>query len=150
MEGDNTVFRLVAFCVLTAMVSCGSVEAQEEGFGLGVILGEPTGICGKLWLSSRTAFAGAAAWSFNKNGNLHLHADYLFHSLGSKLGFYYGVGGRAKLDEDRKVGLRLPLGIIYLTESSVDVFFEVAPLLDLAPSTEFRLNAAIGFRYFLW
>jgi len=150
MEGDITMYRLVVFCALTAMVFCGSVEAQEEGFGLGVILGEPTGICCKLWLSSRTAFAGAAAWSFNKGGNLHLHADYLLHSLGSKLGFYYGVGGRAKLDEDRKVGLRLPLGIVYITESPIDVFLEVAPLLDLAPSTDFRVNAAIGFRYFLW
>jgi hypothetical protein len=144
------MFRLVTFSVLVTIVICGAVEAQEEGLGVGIIVGEPTGLCGKLWLSGRTAIDGAAAWSFNKNGNLHLHADYLLHSLGSSLGFYYGIGGRVKLDEDRRAGLRLPLGVTYITESSIDIFFEVAPLLDLAPSTNFRLNAAIGLRYFLW
>ena len=67
--------RLVTFSALVAMVICGAAEAQVEGLGIGIIVGEPTGICGKLWLSGRTAIDGAAAWSFNKNGNLHLHAD---------------------------------------------------------------------------
>lgn len=144
------MFRLVTFSVLVTIVICGAVEAQEEGLGVGIIVGEPTGLCGKLWLSGRTAIDGAAAWSFNKNGNLHLHADYLLHSLGDKIGLYYGLGVRAKLDEDRRVGVRFPLGIAYLTEASLDIFLEAAPLLDLAPSTDFRLNVAIGFRYFLW
>ncbi|MFC1714777.1 hypothetical protein ACFL6S_14010 [Candidatus Poribacteria bacterium] len=143
------MFRLIVFSVLLATVICGAVEAQDEGLGVGIIVGEPTGLCGKLWLSSRTAIDGAAAWSFNKSGNLHLHADYLIHSLDSNLGFYYGIGGRVKLDDDMRTGLRLPLGVTYITESSIDIFFELAPLLDLAPSTDFRLNAAIGLRYFL-
>ena len=29
----------------------------------------------------------------------------------------------------------------------LDVFFELVPLLDLVPSTNFELNGAIGIRY---
>ena len=144
------MFRSIVFLVLIAVIFCSTAAAQDSGFGVGVILGEPTGLSGKLWLGGGAAIDGAAAWSFNKNGNLHLHADYLLHSLGDKIGLYYGLGVRAKLEDDRRVGIRFPLGIAYLTESSLDIFLEAAPLLDLAPSTDFRLNVAIGFRYFLW
>jgi hypothetical protein len=30
----------------------------------------------------------------------------------------------------------------------LDFFFELVPILDLAPSTDFGMNAAIGIRYF--
>jgi hypothetical protein len=30
----------------------------------------------------------------------------------------------------------------------VDIFLEVVPILDLAPKTDFKINAAIGARYF--
>ena len=144
------MLRLAAFSVLAAVLLCGTVAAQDDGFGLGVIIGEPTGISGKLWLGTSTAFDGAAAWSFNKNGNLHLHADYLYHSFTDGLAFYYGIGVRAKLEDDRRVGIRFPLGVTYVARPPIDIFLEVAPMLDLAPSTDFRLNASIGFRYFLW
>jgi len=147
--------RSIVFFVLTAVLVCGTVEAQDSGFGLGVILGEPTGISGKLWIENSKAIDGAVAWSFNKESAMHLHADLLFHSPNiskvemSKLLFYYGIGGRIKFEDDSKVGCRVPLGLNYLpSEAPLDVFLEIVPLLDLAPSTDFDLNGAIGIRYF--
>lgn len=149
------MFRSIVFLGLTAVLACGTVQAQESGFGLGVILGEPTGISGKLWMEKRKAIDGAVAWSFDKESALHLHADLLFHGRNivkvemSKLLFYYGIGGRIKFEDKSKVGVRVPLGLNYIpSEVPLDVFLEIVPLLDLAPSTDFSLNAAIGVRYF--
>ena len=147
--------RWIMSFVLTAVLACTTAEAQESGFGLGVILGEPTGISGKLWIEESKAIDGAVAWSFDKESAMHLHADLLFHSSNiskvemSKLLLYYGIGGRIKFEEDGKAGVRVPLGINYLSSGApLDIFLEIVPLLDLAPSTEFDLNAAIGIRYF--
>lgn len=141
--------------MLTAGLACGTVQAQDSGFGLGVILGEPTGISGKLWIEDRKAIDGAVAWSFDKESALHLHADLLFHGSNisrvemSRLLLYYGIGGRIKFEDDSKAGIRIPLGINYLSSGApLDVFLEIVPILDLAPSTEFGLNGAIGVRYF--
>jgi hypothetical protein len=144
------MFRSVTFFVLVSVLLCGTAVAKEGGLGLGVILGEPTGISGKLWLRGGTAIDGAAAWSFSETSEMHLHADYLRHGLRGELRLFYGFGVRAKLEEDRRVGIRFPVGIVYMTEAPLDAFLEAAPILDLAPSTDFSLNAAIGFRFFLW
>jgi hypothetical protein len=36
--------------------------AQADGFGVGIILGEPTGLSGKYWLTEKTAVDAAVAW----------------------------------------------------------------------------------------
>ena len=147
--------RTMIFLMLTAVLICGSAQAQDEGFGLGVILGEPTGISGKLWTGQRTAVDGAVAWSFEKKSSMHVHGDLLFHSFHlaridkAKFLTYYGIGGRIKFEDDSKLGVRFPLGMDYLfAKSPFDFFLEIVPILDLAPSTDFSLNGAIGFRYF--
>ncbi|KPK74533.1 MAG: hypothetical protein AMJ89_06065 [candidate division Zixibacteria bacterium SM23_73] len=147
--------RWIVFFVLTAVLACGTVQAQDSGFGLGVILGEPTGISGKLWIEDSKAIDGAVAWSFDDESAMHLHADLLFHSSNiskvemSKLLLYYGIGGRIKFEEDSKAGVRVPLGINYIpSKGPLDVFLEIVPILDLAPSTDFGLSGAIGIRYF--
>lgn len=149
------MIRSIILLVLTAVLTCGSVQAQDRGFGLGVILGEPTGISGKLWTGYRTAIDGAIAWSFEKKSSMHLHGDLLFHNFHltkihkGKFLTYYGIGGRVKFEDKSKVGVRVPLGINYLfAKAPLDVFLEIVPILDLAPSTDFSLNGAIGIRYF--
>ncbi|UCB53616.1 MAG: hypothetical protein JSV10_03235 [Candidatus Zixiibacteriota bacterium] len=142
-------------CAAVALLICGTVQAQESGFGLGIIIGEPTGISGKQWTGSRTAIDGAVAWSFEDESALHLHGDLLYHSFTppkinrGKFAWYYGIGGRIKFEDDSKVGVRVPLGMDYLLGTApLDFFLELVPILDLAPSTDFSLNAAIGIRYF--
>ena len=147
--------RSLALVLLIWVLIYGSVQAQESGFGLGIILGEPTGISSKLWIGDNKALDGAIAWSFEDESAVHLHADLLFHSRNivrvemSKLLTYYGVGCRVKFEDEGKLGVRVPLGLNYISSKTpVDVFLEVVPLLDLAPSTKLRLNAAVGIRYF--
>ena len=129
--------------------------AQDSGFGLGIILGEPTGISFKNWVGSREAFDVAVAWSFEGEGAIHIHADYLYHRFDmfdledGKLPLYFGIGGRIKFLDDTRVSLRIPVGIAYLFgEAPLDAFFEVVPMLDLAPETDFDISAGLGLRYF--
>lgn len=45
----HSCYAVIALCLFLAVQ--GSV-AQERRFGLGVIIGEPTGISGKVWTST--------------------------------------------------------------------------------------------------
>lgn len=131
-----------------------SLKAQSEGFGLGVVLGDPTGLSGKLWLSETNALQGAAAWSVS-NDLLYGQVDYLMHKpglidveKGEMLG-YFGLGAGLLIGDDFGIAARVPLGLNYHFQSSpLDMFLEVAPGLALIPETDFILGAGLGIRYF--
>jgi hypothetical protein len=140
----------------------GDARAQRSGFGLGVIVGEPTGLSAKGWTGRNSAVDFAAAWSFSGESALHLHADLVWHKFDllhvseGQLPFYYGIGMRVKFsggedhqDDDVTVGLRIPLGLDYLFGGGtpLDVFFELVPIVDLVPDTDASLNASLGLRY---
>ncbi|MHC4119781.1 MAG: BAPKO_0422 family outer member beta-barrel protein [Planctomycetota bacterium] len=151
----------IAITALILAVASTNVCAQEK-FGLGFMIGEPTGLSVKYWLDDERAIDGALAWSFSENDSLQLHGDYLFHDyelLNSyDLPFYYGLGarlkfkdsdGRGRNEDDAIFGLRVPLGITYLVQDEpLELFFEVVPVLDLAPDVELDINAAVGLRFF--
>lgn len=146
--------RSIAIALVAVMILAGSAAAQGN-FGLGIILGEPTGVSAKLWLSDRTAVDAAAAWSFSDEAAFHLHADFLLHNFDlitvekGRLPIHFGIGGRLKFEDDTKLGIRIPVGLTYIFDGApVDIFFEVVPILDVAPDTEFEANAAIGARFF--
>ena len=149
--------------VLIALVAgFGAAPAAAAGgnvgsgtWELGVILGEPTGLSAKYWMSSVNALDFGAAWAFEEDGNFHLHCDYLVHNYDifkvdeGSLPLYFGIGGRVRFqDKDSRVGLRIVLGLEYLTAAyPMGVFFEVAPIVDFAPETEASINGGLGIRY---
>jgi len=142
---------VILFIILFLSVA----NAQSKGIGLGLIVGEPTGISFKYWTGSTTAFDAALAWSFSDEGAFHIHGDYIFHNFTlitipeGKLPFYYGIGARIKTANDTKLGVRVPLGLAYLFNSApIDIFLEIVPILDLTPKTDFAINAALGARYY--
>ncbi|NNE43848.1 MAG: hypothetical protein HKN12_06550 [Gemmatimonadetes bacterium] len=147
---------LAAALAVAASAPAAQADGDHGPVGLGVILGEPTGVSLKIWLDGRNAFAGAAAWSFADEAALHIHGDYLWHFFNrvdidpGRLPLYIGVGGRIKTaDKDDLVGVRVPFGATYiLDDAPVDIFLELVPLMDIAPDTEFRLNAAVGARFY--
>ncbi|MEJ2720747.1 MAG: hypothetical protein P8181_06345 [bacterium] len=148
------MFRFLFTSMMVAMILAGSAAAQGT-FGLGIVVGEPTGVSGKLWLSGRSAVDMAAAWSFRDEAALTLQADYLLHNFDlidvekGQLPVYFGVGGRVKFENESKAGVRIPVGLAYIFEDvPLDAFFEIAPILDLVPDTDFAVNAAVGIRFF--
>ena len=137
----------------------GYAGAQNEGrTGLGLMIGEPTGISFKHWTSDRNAFDAGFAWSLGQYDSIHLHGDYLWHNFSAlgnveegELPFYYGVGARVAFnDKEAVIGARVPVGISYIFEDApLDLFLEVAPTLNLIPATDFDINGALGIRIHL-
>jgi hypothetical protein len=157
--------------LLAALLLTGTwCSAQSSGFGAGIILGEPTGISVKGWISGDRAIDGAVAWSLRSGSYFSLHADYLFHNMDlihlkkGKLPLYYGPGLRLRTwNGDRYwdnghwhhytgnrtgLGIRFPVGLDYLPDRApVDIFLELVPALDLVPGTDFDISGAVGARY---
>lgn len=123
-------------------------------FGVGVMIGEPTGISVKAWQGANSAISLGAAWSLADDESLHLHADYLRHVWFNNveqgnMAFYFGVGGRIIFDDDAELGIRVPLGLNYVFEEApFDIFVEAVPILNLTPSTDFAGNGAAGIRFY--
>ena len=149
---------LLAALVLSACAAGPAVAGKNtEGFGLGLMAGEPSGLAWKAWTGKRTAIDGGVAWSTKDDGGIAAHMDYLWHvhdmrmTERSILPFYYGIGVRYR-DRDNQndnFGVRIPLGLAYLFgNSAFDVFFEIVPVIDLAPDQEFSANVVVGGRYF--
>jgi hypothetical protein len=145
----------IMILALALVLFSGVARSQEKGFGLGIILGEPTGISAKKWLDDNSALDGAVAWSLVTPSSFHLHADYLYHNFNifnvkkGKLPLYFGIGFRIRIGDEDRVGIRIPVGICYIFEQSpLDIFFELGPVLDLTPATRLRLTSSVGIRYF--
>lgn len=146
----------IAAVVFYSLSNC--LTAQDKGLGLGVIVGEPTGIAGKYWVSKLNAVDFGIAYSFAGSDNsFSLHADYLYHlydAIDSEyiLPLYYGFGARLRTNENTKVGLgaRGVIGIALFSEKyPLDFFFEIAPVFQLIPETELNFDIGIGARFFL-
>ncbi|MEQ9280623.1 MAG: hypothetical protein RLN83_14100 [Balneola sp.] len=141
--------------IVGILSSTQSLNAQQKGdnFGIGVMLGEPSGLTIKKWLSDNSAFDIGAAWSLSdKTEALHLHSDFLFHSWfedNPNLAFYYGIGVRTILDSNAKLGVRIPFGLNYVFENiPFDAFVEAVPIVDIAPDTRLAGNGAVGLRFY--
>jgi hypothetical protein len=127
----------------------------DEGFGIGVMLGEPTGLSCKYWLGGPAAVDGGLTWSFRQDFII-AHSDYLYHFFdvipiqSQKLAPYLGAGGRVVIAKEHVgLGVRVPFGIDFIFENApLDFFFEIVPVVDLIPEPEPLLNASIGARFF--
>jgi hypothetical protein len=125
-------------------------------FGAGLMVGEPTGLSLKYWLDDNLAVDGAVGAAFHPDTDLYLHSDILWHNFDllhvprGQLPLYLGVGGRVKFvdDGDDRFGIRVPIGVSYLFDNApVDIFLEVAPILDVTPSVRGDFTASLGARF---
>lgn len=158
--------RYAITAILLFLFSAGAF-AQDHKFGLGVILGEPTGLSAKLWVSELTAFDFGLGWSlggdridynggYNGESRIHLHMDYLWHwfdaiHASERFPLYAGVGGRINggAGYSSSVAVRGVFGIAWMPrQAPFDVFFELVPSLEIAPSAGFGVDAGLGARFY--
>lgn len=146
---------LTAFILLLAQGS----YAREE-YQLGVILGAPTGVSGKVGLGNNRSVDAAIAYSLNRDLGLEIHFDYLVESARSfsisapsPLELYYGIGLRiADIDrgehrDDLAIGPRAPLGVTYtISNPNIQFFGELAVVLDIVPRSNVDLEGGLGAR----
>lgn len=148
--------------LLFLFVGTQQTSAQDQGFGLGLMVGEPTGLSAKLWTSDDNALAFGLGWStyhprFEDSGTrIHFHMDYLWHSFNAikseeRFVWHYGLGGRFKSigGDNGSFAARGVGGISWIPRRSpVDVFIELAPSFEFTPSVGFGMDAALGARYY--
>ncbi len=142
---------------------------SAQHFGLGIILGSPTGFTGKFVITHRSAIAANVGWSLGDNPKLHFTCDYQFlfptvlrwtddmtgeQTEIKNLTPYIGIGGRFKFKENEpehetelNVGLRLGGGAEYQI-SRFGIFLEIYPVVNILPSTDFNLEGGLGARIY--
>lgn len=148
-----------------------SARGTDKGtLGVGIILGEPTGITAKLYLKDDQAVQAAVGSAFI-GGGLQLHADYVWHPfiLQSRDSFvlpvYFGpgvrlidyTGGRSDASGNSTgafaLGVRGVAGLLFDFKTvPLDAFIEVAGVLEYefrsGAGAALRLNAGAGVRYY--
>ena len=157
--------------VLVLLALAGVAHADDDkravdkgNLGVGLILGEPTGICAKLYLSNDQAIQAAVGSAFFLGG-LQFHADYVFHPFilqqrdSFVLPFYLGPGiwtfdhtGNSG-EHYFAIGLRAVAGLLFDFKTvPLDAFVEVAGVLDHgfkdSVGNEINLNVGAGARYY--
>jgi hypothetical protein len=155
--------KKAAFALLLLGCLAGlSFAESNHNIGLGIMLGEPTGISFKMWSRQTVGWDAGAAWSFVGGKYFQIHSDFLLHNFNlfkvdtGRMALFYGAGARLKFGSNDTDGgsdvilsLRVPVGISYEFEKTpIELFLEVVPMLDLIPSTEVQMAGAIGFRYY--
>jgi hypothetical protein len=172
------VVRVLGFltCLGLGSVAATPAQAAHHGsrghpFGLGVVIGEPTGLSAKYFLNSNQALDFGLAYSFSDF--LYIFSDYLFHFPGlfgapnafvSQLTPYVGIGGifLSSTSTGRRdgryftgdgsttgLGMRLPLGIEWTPGyPTLGVFVELVPGIGLIPSTFGFFEGGVGIRYY--
>lgn len=149
-----------------AAVDAAGRRSEEKGsFGVGIVLGEPTGLCAKLYLDDDTAIQGALGFNFYGSG-IQANAEYVLHPWivqerdAFVLPIYVGPGVRfIQYDGGRNdanhyaIGVRGVVGMLFdFKDVPLDVFLEVAGVLeydfDDAYGWGVALNLGAGVRYY--
>jgi hypothetical protein len=162
---------VIAIAIAAVAASASTAAADERGdtkgtFGIGLVIGEPTGVCAKLYLKDDQAIQGAIGSAFVAGG-IQAHADYVWHPWileerdSFTLPVYLGPGLRV-IDYDKgrggnsyvALGVRVVGGIMFdFRNVPLDAFLEVAGVGEYGfSSTEggfgLALNAGAGVRYY--
>lgn len=133
-------------------------------FGIGIIVGEPTGICGKLYIKDDQAIQAAVGGAII-GGGIQAHADYVFHPIilqtrdSFVLATFIGPGVRfIQYSNGRDasfvaLGLRATGGLLFdFKNVPLDAFLEVAGVFEFAfedgEGAGIALNAGAGVRYY--
>jgi hypothetical protein len=133
-----------------------SMDDMTGKFGAGLVVGEPTGPTAKFWISDAVAIDATMGWSLRDDRNIYLNADILWHNFDlipaarGRAAVYFGAGPSIEFrhNDDNRFGVRGPVGISYFPENTpVDIFVEIAPILDFSPGLRGDFNAGIGVRY---
>lgn len=172
--------------IAIAVLACASVAAARprphgfggkrfdanKQFGLGLELGEPTGITGKLFVTPDQALdfgLGDIYHHYYGGDGLHLYADYLWHPAvltsaeAFELPFYVGVGGRVWFFDyacpggtcqgAEAFGIRVPIGVSFdFNNVPLDIFIQAVPTLDFfrdygPHGVYLDIDFSVGIRY---
>ncbi|MFN7145077.1 MAG: hypothetical protein ACK4YP_14970 [Myxococcota bacterium] len=174
--------------LLAAMLAAGLTHAQEietprgdiqldtvseaEGFGAGLVVGDPTGVSLGWRESEWNAFEVGLGYDM-LDGDLKGSADYLrsvavvdpggavrvpiYVGLGAGIGRDLGGNGgrtpvailRGEEENDTDVSARVPIGASVLFDNApIEIFGKAIPSLRVIPDRQVELDGQLGVRYY--
>jgi hypothetical protein len=133
-----------------------SINAQQKNLGVGIKLGEPTGLTFKYQMNQRNALDFTLGSSITGSNGLHISLNYLYHYYNviktqQDVNLFWGFGARlvTKAHAESSLGVRGIGGIAYnMAKYPVEIFFETAPVFRLFPTTRLDLDMSVGGRYY--
>ncbi len=145
-------------CVLTMAIP----STASGDFGLGIILGAPSGISAKIATGQTNSVNLILGYDLNDgpgccrdNGQLYIGGDYVWYNYNlirvskGRLPLYYGPGANASFSNNSRVGVRGVIGLEYqFSGAPFDVFLEIAPGINVMPSTHGYVSGGLGSRFF--
>lgn len=164
MRAMNRLTRALTTASLLFFLLPAPARAASHGpFGLGIMLGDPSGLNAKLEFSDAFGVDFGVGFALIGGRHLHIQADFHFEFdlerwAAGELELYVGVGPKLGIwvsDKDRKtsdglrIGVRAPIGLRFeLAKAPVDFFLEVAAGLWAIGGVDFDIDAALGVRYY--
>lgn len=164
------VVRSLVSLSFVAVVSAQAAKLPEGRLGVGILLGDPTGLTARYSTDADTRIHGAFAYDFGDGFTalgdyirVFSDAQFLPPNLRGVLHPYMGVGlvaGVAKVSDNPntteieetafRMGIRVPLGFEWKPSSGdIGVFVEVAPGLSLISKTDVLIQGGIGIVYYV-
>ncbi|MCX8058481.1 MAG: hypothetical protein N3A58_03600 [Spirochaetes bacterium] len=155
----SLIFLVITFFIIfNYQIVFAKSKSEPKIFGLGIFLGQPSGITAKYWLSSKggNALEFNLAYSIMKNNYFYFSASYLIHFFDiiptseGQAPLILGIGISFQFNPNIfYTGIKIPLGISYIfSNAPIDIFFEVAPVLLIFPETTFSPEIFLGIRYY--
>lgn len=122
--------------------------------GLGVHIGQPTGLTVKVY-NPGTSVDFLAAWDLDDFFFLNVHAIYDVHlNPQETVHFFYGPGGfigirdrGSEVDDDIELGVNGSFGLDFMIDK-FEIFFQGTPRLSLMQTTNFDMGGGAGFRVY--
>lgn len=152
---NRTMFAAIAALLLVLAPS-----ARAE-FGIGINLGEPTGL--NLRVGKDRTLEATGGWSFREGGNnIVLLGNVLYHGgsvlrepplmgifpyAGAGLGFWMWDAKHG--EDDQGVWVQVPLGIDLRFAIPIELTLHIDPGVDIIPETKATIHYGLGIRYWL-
>ncbi len=166
--------KSMKYILLIAMFfTIGGIKAHAgppmgRDFGLGIMVGEPTGFTGKLWMRDNTALAFTLGSSYL--GKVRIGMDYLWHfdafnsnvvklyagpgvavGIGASNGWWYTDKGKPyyRTTDETGFGARALFGMNIIPRNTpIEFFGEVGVMIGLLPENFTNTEFALGARFY--
>lgn len=148
------LLALATMAVCLAPMSSQAAQATSKGIGLGFVLGDPTGLSGRMWQGPSNAIDITVGFSFGGE-NLMVMGNYLWLNNdlipipSGKMPLYYGPGAAVYFSDNPALGLNVKVGLAYLlADAPLDFFIEIGPELVIGSSMDGSAIAGLGARFY--
>lgn len=149
--------KRIAFAAALTLAALAAWAAPTQ-LGLGVFLGQPTGVSVGLDLARTSWLDFKAAWDFSGpresvtvvlQGNYEQAFPGALVIEGQDIVPFVGLGAQVAVgSETPAIGIRIPFGLNYrFATAPIELFLELGFGLYIFPATEFMGSGGLGVRY---